>query len=64
MEGIVDLEREPLSCNCNAQTISEDGKCIYGGLCRVQITIYDVKCTITDKSYIQKNAETLEDEDK
>ena len=59
MDGIIDLEGEPLPCNCNAQTKSEDGKCIYNGLCRVQMTIYDLKCTITGKSYIGKTQRHL-----
>ena len=59
MEGIIDKEGEPLPCNCNAQTKSEDGKCIYNGLCRVQMTIYDLKCKITGKSYIGKTQRPL-----
>ena len=59
MKGIVDKEGEPLPCNCNAQTKSEDGKCIYNGLCRVQMTIYDLKCKITGKSYIGKTQRNL-----
>ena len=59
MKGIVDQEGEPLPCNCNAQTKSEDGKCIYNGLCRVQMTIYDLKCKITGKSYIGKTQRHL-----
>ena len=59
MEGIVDLEGQTLPCNCNKQTKSEDGSCIYNGLCRTQMVIYDLKCKLTGKSYVGKTQRHL-----
>ena len=32
----------------------EDGKCMYEGLCRRSIVVYEYKCITTGKSYIGK----------
>ena len=58
MEGIVDLEGQTLPCNCNKQTKSEDGSCIYNGLCRTQMVIYDLKCKLTEKATLERHKDT------
>ena len=54
MEGFYDENFVDRECNCNAQSLLEDGSCMYDGICRKSMVVYDLVCKVTVKSYIGK----------
>jgi len=60
MEGIYDENFVDRECNCNAQSLLEDGSDMYNGICRNRksMVVYDLACKVTGKSYIGKRNAT------
>ena len=59
MDGIVDENFADRICNCNKQSLLEDGSCMYDGICRKSMVVYELKCKISGKSYIGKTQRHL-----
>ena len=59
MMNIYDEEGEDRECNCNSSSKCENGECLYGGECRKKYVIYELKDSITGKSYIGKTQQFL-----
>ena len=51
MDGIQSLDFIERDCNCRTDT-KVNGKCLYGGNCRVSCIVYSIKCKICKKEYI------------
>lgn len=51
MKGVKSLDFEELPCNCTSAT-KRCGECIYGGRCRVPLTIYKCICWCCGQYYI------------
>jgi hypothetical protein len=58
MMNIYDEEGEDRE-NCNSSSKCENGECLYGGKCRKKYVIYELKDSITGKSYIGKTQQFL-----
>ena len=54
MADIVDTDVEDLDCNCNKNSKTRDGKCIYDEKCRLQTVVYEAYFPQHNKSYIGK----------
>ena len=53
------LEFMDRECNCYSVNKDQDGKCIYGRICRNRNLVYKVTCTKTGKFYIGSTMTTL-----
>ena len=59
MMNIYDEEGEDRECNCKPGSKCENGECLHGGDCRKKYVIYELKDSITGKSYIGKTQQFL-----
>ena len=55
MEDIIDTDVKDEDCNCNRVSKTQDGKCIYGGECRLQTIVYEAEFPELEMSYIGKS---------
>lgn len=61
MIGVYDADLKESKCLCKQSTRMEDGRCFFDNNCRKSMVVYDLSCTICDKSYVGKTQRFLRD---